>query len=79
MKALLSSVLLALTLQPAARPDQSVLIEIPATSPWTDTGIVLNAGDRIEIRACPLLALSRHRLLPLHRSAFRGKRHNKVY
>ena len=46
VKALLASVLLALTLQPAPRPDQSVLIEIPATSPWTDTGIVLNAGDR---------------------------------
>lgn len=51
MKALLASVLLALTLQPATRPEQSVLLEIPATSPWTDTGIVLNAGDRIEIRA----------------------------
>ena len=44
MKALFAPVLLALTLQPAPRPDQSVLIEIPATSPWTDTGIVLNAG-----------------------------------
>jgi hypothetical protein len=48
---LLAFVLLVQTLRPAARPDQSVMIEIPATSPWTDTGIVLKAGDRIEIRA----------------------------
>ena len=27
------------------------MIEVPATSPWTDTGIVVNAGDRIEIQA----------------------------
>src|SRR5262245_11752002 len=51
LKFLLAFVLITRTFQPAARPEQSVMIEVPATSPWTDTGIVVNAGDRIEIRA----------------------------
>lgn len=37
--------------QPGVRPDQGVLIEVPATSPWTDTGIDIKPGDRVEIRA----------------------------
>jgi hypothetical protein len=40
--------------KPAAqppRPDQNLIINIPATSPWTDTGISVRAGDRLQIRA----------------------------
>jgi hypothetical protein len=33
------------------RPDESVIVSIPATAPWTDTGIVVRAGDRLDIRA----------------------------
>lgn len=51
MKALLAFVLLAQAVQPPMRPDESIIVDVPATSPWTDTGIVLNAGDRLEIRA----------------------------
>lgn len=35
----------------AARPDESVMLDVPASSPWTDTGLVLSAGDQIVIRA----------------------------
>ena len=51
LKSFFALLLATLTLQPAARPDQSVMVEIPATSPWTDTGIDVKPGDRIEIRA----------------------------
>jgi len=51
LKSLLALLIAAATVQPGPRPDQSLMIEVPATSPWTDTGIVVNAGDRIEIRA----------------------------
>ena len=37
------------TTQP--RPDQSLIINVPATAPWTDTGLTVRAGDRLEIRA----------------------------
>ena len=33
-----------------ARPDEIVTIIIPATAPWTDTGISVSAGDGLEIR-----------------------------
>ena len=33
------------------RPDESLILNIPATAPWTDTGIVVRAGDRLQIRA----------------------------
>jgi hypothetical protein len=36
---------------PPARPDESVIVSVPATAPWTDTGIVLRAGDRVDMRA----------------------------
>jgi hypothetical protein len=34
----------------AGRPDESIIVSIPATAPWTDTGIVLKAGDRFDVR-----------------------------
>jgi hypothetical protein len=33
------------------RPDESLILNVPATAPWTDTGIVVRAGDRLQIRA----------------------------
>lgn len=35
----------------SARPDESVLVSLPATAPWTDTGLVVRAGDRVDLRA----------------------------
>jgi len=34
----------------AGRPDESVIVSVPATAPWTDTGLVVRAGDRVDIR-----------------------------
>ena len=34
-----------------SKPDQSLIINVPATAPWTDTGVTVRAGDRLEIRA----------------------------
>ena len=34
----------------SARPDEIVTIVVPATTPWTDTGIRLRAGDTLAIR-----------------------------
>lgn len=39
------------TRQAAGRPDESVIVSVPATAPWTDTGLVVRAGDRVDIRA----------------------------
>jgi hypothetical protein len=36
---------------PPPRPDESLILNVPATAPWTDTGIVVRAGDRLQIRA----------------------------
>ena len=36
---------------PSARPDENVLVSVPATAPWTDTGLVVRPGDRLDIRA----------------------------
>jgi hypothetical protein len=33
-----------------APPDSIVTLMVPATAPWTDTGITLSAGDAVEIR-----------------------------
>jgi hypothetical protein len=33
------------------RPDESVILNVPATAPWTDTGVTVRAGDRLQIRA----------------------------
>ena len=51
MKVVVAFILLAQALLPPSRPDESVIVDVPATSPWTDTGIVVKAGDRIEMRA----------------------------
>jgi hypothetical protein len=51
MKLIVALVLLGQTLLPATRPDESAIVDVAATSPWTDTGIVVKAGDRIEMRA----------------------------
>jgi hypothetical protein len=51
MKVIVALVLLGQTLLPPTRPDESAIVDVPATSPWTDTGIVVKAGDRIEMRA----------------------------
>lgn len=50
-RGVLALLLLAQTVFPQTRPDESVIVDVPATSPWTDTGIVVKAGDRIEIQA----------------------------
>jgi len=36
--------------QTKATPDSIVTLIIPATSPWTDTGVTLATGDAVEIR-----------------------------
>jgi hypothetical protein len=36
---------------PPTRPDESLIVNVPATAPWTDTGVVVRAGDRIDMRA----------------------------
>src|SRR5438552_3843396 len=51
MKVVVAFILVAQTLLSPSRPDESVIVDVPATSPWTDTGIVVKAGDRIEMRA----------------------------
>src|SRR4029077_11062562 len=51
MKVIVALILLGQTLLPPTRPDESAIVNVPATSPWTDTGIVVKAGDRIEMRA----------------------------
>jgi hypothetical protein len=33
------------------RPDESVILNVPATAPWTDTGVMVRSGDRLQIRA----------------------------
>jgi hypothetical protein len=33
------------------KPDQSLILNVLATEPWTDTGLTVHAGDRLEIRA----------------------------
>jgi len=33
------------------RPDESVILNVPATAPWTDTGVLVRSGDRLQIRA----------------------------
>lgn len=35
----------------APRPDESVMLSVPASSPWTDTGVLLRDGDQVSIRA----------------------------
>lgn len=35
----------------AAKADVAIIINVPATAPWTDSGLTLNAGDRFQIRA----------------------------
>jgi hypothetical protein len=44
----------ALAQNPAAlqpRADESLILNVPATAPWTDTGLSVRAGDRLQIRA----------------------------
>ena len=35
----------------ARKPDESVIVSVPSTAPWTDTGVVLRTGDRVDLRA----------------------------
>jgi len=51
MKFFFALVLLGQTLLPQTRPDESAIVNVQGTSPWTDTGILVKAGDRIEMRA----------------------------
>src|SRR5262245_1374431 len=51
MKVIIALFLLGQALLPQTRPDESAIVNVQGTSPWTDTGIVLKAGDRIEMRA----------------------------
>jgi hypothetical protein len=51
MKVFVALILLGQTLLAQARPDESAIVNVQGTSPWTDTGIVVQAGDRIEMRA----------------------------
>jgi hypothetical protein len=34
-----------------SRVDERHLLEVPASAPWTDTGVTVRAGDRIDVRA----------------------------
>ena len=36
---------------PQSKPDESLILNVPATAPWTDTGVTVRAGDRLDIRA----------------------------
>jgi hypothetical protein len=36
---------------PQTKPDESLILNVPASSPWTDTGVTVHAGDRLQIRA----------------------------
>ena len=51
MKVLVALILLGQTVLPQTRPDESAIVNVQGTSPWTDTGIVVKEGDRIEMRA----------------------------
>jgi hypothetical protein len=51
MKVLVALILLGQTFLPSPRPDESAIVNVQGTSPWTDTGIVVKPGDRIEMRA----------------------------
>ncbi|HUR32556.1 MAG TPA: hypothetical protein VM032_02095 [Vicinamibacterales bacterium] len=35
----------------SARVDERHLIDVPASGPWTDSGVTLRTGDRVDIRA----------------------------
>lgn len=35
---------------PAGRPDENLLVSLPATAPWSDTGLDVRPGDRLSIR-----------------------------
>lgn len=37
--------------QSLPRADESVILNVPASSPWTDAGVTLRSGDRVEIQA----------------------------
>ena len=47
MKFIAALILLGQTLLPQTRPDESAIVNVAGTSPWTDTGISVKAGDRI--------------------------------
>lgn len=34
-----------------SRADENLILSVPATAPWTETGLVVRGGDRLEIRA----------------------------
>jgi hypothetical protein len=36
---------------PQTKADESLIVNVPASSPWTDTGVTVHAGDRLQIRA----------------------------
>jgi hypothetical protein len=55
MKVIVALILLGQTLLPQTRPDESAIVNVPGTSPWTDTGIDVKSGDRIEMRAWGLI------------------------
>jgi hypothetical protein len=35
----------------STRPDERTTLSIPATAPWTDTGLTLRVGDHVQLRA----------------------------
>lgn len=35
----------------SVKPDQRLILNVLATEPWTDTGLTVQAGDRLDIRA----------------------------
>ncbi len=43
----------------AARSDENLLVALPATAPWTDTGIDVHAGDRLSLRSWGRVAYGR--------------------
>ncbi len=54
----LASVMSVAAQKPSVQPpraDESLILNVPATAPWTDTGITVRAGDRLQIRAWGLV------------------------
>lgn len=47
----LSATVLSQKPSQSARPDETLIVNIPATAPWTDSGVTVRTGDRLEIRA----------------------------
>ena len=51
----------------STRPDERTTLNIPATAPWTDTGLSLRVGDHVQLRAWGVVTFgeaSRRNVMP---------------